>query len=235
MVPRDVDGLRPCDRKRIPKNGKEGSLQLREARSAAAKKRIRENGHPRGMLGKKHSDETKRILRIKSMRNRLRLTQEEVDAITEKMNKTKLERYGTAGPSIFRCSNPYSRARRGKRPDLGDIFFRSRWEANYARYLNWLISNGKIQSWRYEVKTFVFDGIKRGTLTYTPDFEVVENDGGIVYHEVKGWMDAKSKTRLKRMKKYHPDVRILVVAQKQYKEIERTVSTIIPNWEFKGK
>ena len=33
-------------------------------------------------------------------------------------------------------------------------FFRSRWEANYARYLEWLCSIGQIAKWEHEPQTF---------------------------------------------------------------------------------
>ena len=43
------------------------------------------------------------------------------------------------------------------------IYARSRWEANYARYLEWLRANGSIAKWEHEPETFWFEGIKRGT------------------------------------------------------------------------
>lgn len=86
----------------------------------------------------------------------------------------------------------------GTREDLG-IYVRSRWEANYARYLNWLKSLGEIRDWKYEPDTFEFADIKRGTRFYTPDFKITEKNGETVYHEVKGWLDQRSATKLKRM------------------------------------
>jgi hypothetical protein len=47
-------------------------------------------------------------------------------------------------------------------------------------------------------------------------------------------MDAKSKTKLKRMRRYHPTVELLVVEKRQYQEIERKLSGAITNWEFAG-
>src|SRR3990172_2886201 len=52
-------------------------------------------------------------------------------------------------------------AKGGTRTDLG-FYVRSSWEANYARYLKWLQSNGEIIEWHYEPDTFNFDSIKRG-------------------------------------------------------------------------
>lgn len=127
----------------------------------------------------------------------------------------------------------YSRSAGGRRDDLGGRYFRSSWEANYARYLNWLIEQGEIQGWEYEVDTFVFHGETRGAITYKPDFKVTERGGDVIYHEVKGWMDGPSKTRLKRMKKHYPDVKVIVIGADEYKAVSKWKG-LIPNWETKA-
>lgn len=120
----------------------------------------------------------------------------------------------------------------GKREVGGRIIhFRSRWEANYARYLEWLKSIGNITNWEYEPKTFWFEGIKRGTRSYLPDFRITENNGSQAFHEVKGWMDPKSKTKIKRMRKYYPDVKLIVVSSKNYRSLEKMVCRLVPGWE----
>ncbi len=121
-------------------------------------------------------------------------------------------------------------ARSGKRADLEDRFFRSSWEANYARYLNFLVSAKSIWKWEYEIQTFEFKGIKRGTRFYTPDFKVYEKDGSYAWHEVKGWMNPKSKTQLSRMSRYHPDEKVIVIDSKAYRAIAKQFKTL-PNWE----
>lgn len=110
-------------------------------------------------------------------------------------------------------------------------YFRSRWEANYARYLEWLKSKGEIAEWQHEPKTFWFDGIKRGCMSYLPDFCVTEIGGAEAYHEVKGWMDDRSKTKIGRMARYHPTVKLIVIDGKGYRAIERAVAAIVPEWE----
>ena len=121
----------------------------------------------------------------------------------------------------------------GKREDIG-LYVRSRWEANYARYLNFLVENKSIRRWEYEPDTFEFKGIKRGTRFYTPDFKVYENNGDIIYHEVKGWMDKRSITRHKRMQKYHPNVVIIMIMGTEIEEIHKKVGGIIA-WEYGNK
>lgn len=126
--------------------------------------------------------------------------------------------------------NAYSRAKRGRRADLGGQFFRSAWEANYARYLNFLVQNGEIATWEYEPQTFVFHGVERGALTYTPDFKVIEHDGSYKWHEVKGWMDAKSKAKLKRMAKFYPEEEIVIIGAEEYRSLSQW-SRLIEGWE----
>lgn len=117
----------------------------------------------------------------------------------------------------------------GFRDDIG-LYVRSAWEANYARYLNWLKARGEIESWEYEPQTFWFLAIQRGTRSYKPDF-LVREKGKEYFVEVKGYMDAKSKTKIKRMKIYHPTVELRVVDERQYRSIARTVSGMIRGWE----
>ena len=110
-------------------------------------------------------------------------------------------------------------------------YYRSRWEANYARYLEWLKSIGEIYGWEHEPETFWFDGVRRGCVSYLPDFRIYEKSGAVVYHEVKGWMDPKSITKIKRMAKYHPSVKLIVIDQKAYKSLAKQVSGLIKGWE----
>lgn len=124
-----------------------------------------------------------------------------------------------------------TRARRGGfRQDIG-IYVRSSWEANYARYLNWLIMHGQIASWEYEPQTFEFTAIRRGSRFYTPDFKVLNPDGSAEFHEVKGYMDARSATKLKRMGKYYPDVKVIVIDKGTYYPLCKKLGPMIAGWE----
>jgi hypothetical protein len=198
----------------------------REAIGARVKAWIEQNGHPRGALGMKHTEESKRKISIKSSELVARTTDDQWLARTKKAMQTR-ERNGTQLPQRLGAS--WKAAWR----EIGGVrkFYRSRWEANYARYLQWLKECGQIQSWAHEPKTFWFEGIKRGCVSYLPDFCVVENSGAEAYHEVKGWMDDRSVTKIKRMAKYHPSVKLVVIDTKAYKEIQRKVSAIVPGWE----
>lgn len=196
-------------------------------RSKLSKEMIANRGHPRGFLGGKHTDEAKKRISEKSIENYAKRTQEQRIAISMKAMKTRADNDNVAPRNREKAS-----WKSGWR-DIGGVkkYYRSRWEANYARYLEWLKQLGQIERWQHEPKTFWFDGVKRGCVSYLPDFVVVENGGSESYHEVKGWMDDRSKTKIKRMAKYHPDVKLIVIQEKQYNEIKRKVSGLIEGWE----
>lgn len=178
--------------------------------------------HPKGMLGKKHTNETKS--KISHFHKGKAIPREQV-------LKSMKKRYqnGWTPPSVNRSWKS------GRSEDLGNIFFRSRWERNYARYLNFLIKHKNIMKWEYEVETFWFDKIKRGVVCYKPDFKVYNNDGSIEFHEVKGWMDPASKTKLKRMAKYHPKVKVIVIDGTAYKSLSKSKNLISKFWESDTK
>ena len=127
-------------------------------------------------------------------------------------------------------SRPITKA--GAREDLAGLYVRSSWEANYARYLNLMVKIGVVEHWEYEPRTFWFLAIKRGVRSYKPDFCVKYRDKAeAVYVEVKGYFDAKSKTKLKRMKKYHPAVVIEFVGATEYRGLAAQWKQSIPGWE----
>ena len=109
----------------------------------------------------------------------------------------------------------------------GTMYFRSKWEANYALVLDMLVKHNQIKSWEYEKKTFVFDKVEFGTRRYMPDFEVTRNDGTIYYVEVKGYMDGRSKTKLRRMKKYYPEVELILVEKDEYNAYKKQLGKIL--------
>lgn len=119
----------------------------------------------------------------------------------------------------------------GQREDLNNQFFRSRWEANFARYLNYLVEHKTIMRWEYEVDEFEFIGYKRGSRFYKPDFKVYYTDEHFEYYEIKGYLDSKSATKLKRMRKCYPQIKIILIERKNYFELKARMKPLIPNWE----
>lgn len=190
---------------------------------------LMERGHPRGFLGGSHSPSTRAAIGQKSRDTWLVWKTFGIGLMTDE-HRQRMSDQASAQAALRPAETNHSRCKGGRRADIGPMYFRSAWEANYARYLNWLQSRGEIDSWEYEPETFWFEAIKRGVRSYKPDFRISEK-GKSYFVEVKGWMDPKSRTKLRRMKKYHPGVEVRLVDAKQYESIKRAVSRLIPTWE----
>ncbi len=108
--------------------------------------------------------------------------------------------------------------------------FKSKAEYRYSCYLEWLRINGNIIEWQYEPKTFWFEGIKRGCVSYKPDFLVLEL-GCHTWHEVKGYMDSRSLTKIKRFSKYFPGETLIVIDQNWFKRNTAKLKGLVPGWE----
>lgn len=85
----------------------------------------------------------------------------------------------------------------GKRKDLNNQMFRSTWEANVARYFNFIG-----YKWIYEPQQFFFEKERRGAVSYLPDFYLPEYD---IYIEVKGQLISRARGAMNKLKKYHLD------------------------------
>jgi len=202
-----------------------------EAKEKMRKPRRWKNGHPRGFLGQQHSAEAKAIISEKSKRAWAtfktfgigNMAPDYRDKISARMQIIAANRPASAN---------FSRTKGGKRSDLGDIHFRSSWEANYARYLNLMMKMGVVEKWDFEPETFWFDGIKRGVCSYKPDFRIkYKGDDRLEYVEIKGWIVAKDRVKWKRMAKYHPHIRLVIVKAKEYYTLKRKWGSAIQNWE----
>jgi hypothetical protein len=110
-------------------------------------------------------------------------------------------------------------------------YYRSRAEMRFAAYLVYKQARGEIKSWQPEPETFWFSGIRRGTVSYLPDFRVVMPDDSIRYFEVKGWLDPRSRVTLKRMRQYHPTVSVTLIDKAWFKARGGSLSILVPGWE----
>lgn len=77
-------------------------------------------------------------------------------------------------------SRPYGNRHLYKGNDL-----KSDAEYCFAQLLDVMKDAGEVVSWRYEKRDFWFEGIRRGTVSYKPDFEVTWKNGDVIYYEVK--------------------------------------------------
>lgn len=96
------------------------------------------------------------------------------------------------------------------------FFFKSKWELLYANHLQLLKKLKVISEWEYEPHTFWFENIKRGVRSYLPDFKITNQDGTHFWAEVKGFMDAKSLTKIKRLRKYYPEEKLMVIGKEWF-------------------
>lgn len=155
----------------------------------------------------------------------LRLTREEVAGLA------KAGRITLPPDLAIEFQEPSRESRRKAiPPDLG-IYVRSFWEANYARFLKLEVELGHLERWEYEPQVFTFP-VTRGTTEYRPDFRLTYPNGRQEWVEVKGYMDARSKTQLKRFRKYYPREELRVVGKEWFVEAIRSgLSAVIPHWE----
>jgi hypothetical protein len=99
------------------------------------------------------------------------------------------------------------------------LYLRSKWEYEYACYLEWLKIHNQIKGWKYEPKEFEFP-IRHGTTRYLPDFCIYNFDGSHEWHEVKGYFTSKGKTQIKRFKKYFPKEKLIVIDGDWFKAVK---------------
>jgi hypothetical protein len=199
-----------------------------EAAKAAGEKHAfywRMGLHPRGMAGKHHTPEARRRMSETRAAAYAAMTPTQRGSRILAALKTKAKRGALIRPRPHTTWKQSWHTIGGKRH-----YFRSKWEVNYAHYLEWLKQRGEIADWEYEPTTFWFEKIKRGVRSYTPDFRVTEPDGRQAYHEIKGWMDDRSATKLKRMAKYHPTVRVVLVDSGSYRKLNRQLLGLVPGW-----
>lgn len=79
--------------------------------------------------------------------------------------------------------------------------FKNNWERMYAERLEVRRFTRDIVSWKYEcIRLKLADGA-----WYTPDFQVVNNDGSTDFHEVKGFRRTAGILRFKVAAKMYPE------------------------------
>jgi len=108
--------------------------------------------------------------------------------------------------------NAYQHTKTGARQDLGGVVARSTWEADTMRILQlWGIS------WEFEPQEFAFPLDAKGRSSmYIPDIYLPKTNEFI---EVKGMLDARGRSKLRKFKKFYPDEfsRLTVVISKSNK------------------
>lgn len=184
--------------------------------------------HPRGMLGKHHTYDVKLKLHETSKKMWSEKTEDERIETVKKQLEGKIAKYGSLARNV-RKGSWFAGYRKigGKK-----IFFRSRWEANYCRYLEFLKQRGRIKDWKHEPYTILFENENS---SYLPDFEVERNNGTKEIHEVKGWFDDRSEHKIELMLTQHKELKLKIIFGKMYRLIELKFGQKIDGWEFVQK
>jgi hypothetical protein len=224
-----VGKKRPEQAKVLLRLHKEGKLKKNTEQRKAISKRVRlwhaTHEHPRGSLGMKHTQETLAKVSEAAIRTWNSLTPEQIRERQIKAAETR-----SASGLIHR---PRGKWKQGWRTVGGKTcFFRSRWEANYARYLDALKEIGQISDWQHEPHSFVFYTSESGSVSYWPDFLVLLPSGMTEYHEVKGWMDDRSKASIANMKAEYPEEVLIIIDSKAYRRIAKAVAGDTEDWEY---
>lgn len=111
-----------------------------------------------------------------------------------------------------------------------EINYRSGWEYNYCLYLQWLKEQKQIKDWEHEPQRYHFIDTKVNPPRaygngYLPDFKVIRNNGTFYLVEIKGQKQGKMK--LKRMKRWYPDIEIELVEAKEYMALKNKVGKML--------
>ena len=183
--------------------------------SDSTKKWIREKGHPRGALGMKHTEATKKELserskqawrnpnsKLNSEENHQRLS----DALHNRKMNGSIEVYSMWGKHRITLG--------GK-----EYTFKSSWEKNIAIALQNLKDNGQIKDWWYERYHFNFEDQKRGIRSYCPDFNISQLSGGMLHIEVKGWQIGRSMKQINMFKERYPNEKLYLIDKNEYRKI----------------
>jgi len=135
--------------------------------------------------------------------------------------------YAESQLTLIRNNHNFGNKNRGKfgfREDIR-IFVRSRWEANYIRYLNYVGI-----TWEYEPKRFRLSNGK----IYIPDFHLLKNRNGRVldvWIEVFGYDNKEKRKKIAMCILEYNFLPLMIVEEKTYKEIEKEYSSKIIGWE----
>lgn len=131
-------------------------------------------------------------------------------------------------------STAYRSNKQGYRTIGGKTYyFKSLWEIQYAQTLEWLKKAKNIKDWEYEPLTFSFpkEKYKASPFYYKPDFKVIENNNTHTWHEVKGYMNASSKAKIKRFKKHYPEEKLIIIDSKWFRANRKKNLHKIIGWE----
>jgi hypothetical protein len=108
-------------------------------------------------------------------------------------------------------NSPVAPSKRPKAPSVRPWHpYRSKWEADYAKYLHALTVTGRIRGWSYESERLPI-GVGA---SYTPDFYVTPLRGRMEFHEVKGYRREAAMVRIRAAAKQYTQYRFVLVTKR---------------------
>jgi hypothetical protein len=104
----------------------------------------------------------------------------------------------------------------GKRHEYKGYTLKSDAEYSFALLLDVLVETGEVVEWEYEPKDFWYEGIRRGTASYRPDFRVFwKAEDCNTWYEVKQRggrsITPKDVTKWKRFAARYPEEKLVLV------------------------
>lgn len=198
------------------------SKSLRLKSKIGYKNKIKQFGHPRGFLNKKHSKKSLALISEKSIISHKKMSNKTKRNKIMKMLLTKQEKNSI---TPYRIKGSWKQGVR--LIDGVEYRFRSSWENNYARYLNQLVKESKIKKWEYEKDRFYLKKINK---TYIPDFKITNMNNSLEYHEVKGWQEETFILKMNEFVKLFPNNKFVLINKKWFMD-NKKLAKIIDGWE----
>lgn len=112
----------------------------------------------------------------------------------------------------------------------------SNYEYDYALYLDWLYNQHKITGWLRNITPFYFSReidthTKAGTQSYCiPDFLIFNLDGTYQIHEVKGWMNERSKAVHEQFLRDYPNLNYKVIGKDEILSLQVEFADKLWGW-----
>lgn len=170
--------------------------------------------------GKHHSEETKLKNSISNLgKKRSKETKKKISDTHKGKRNGMFGKKGVLSPQYGKHNPKNCWGKVGMRKDL-NTFFKSTWEANFARICNLFHTQ-----WKYEPQRFLFPN---EGMSYLPDFYLPEINR---YVELSGNVSPIKITKLSLFAKYYPEEHLYHITETEWKKFFTDFSKIIGEWE----
>lgn len=192
----------------------------------AAVRRVKENKPWNYGLNKENDSRVAQYGKVGSETLKRKYASGEIKAWMTGLTKESDSRVAECSFRLQKCRlgkpnpNPKGYGKYGRRKDLNNQFFRSTWEANFARILEYLD-----MSWEYEPQN---KRIRFDSCSYLPDFYLPALK---LFVEVKGARFEKRSKKIAMLYEKDPNFPIKIIDKEVYKKLTKMYKNKIENWE----